>query len=110
MKKKLSKDNELPDSTYEAKKVLCPLELEVQKIHALMNVSSTAVRSTRIWKHARYALHCSIRLDEMTLVMLRARPPVRGFLPRLYGMLLHYCRIAYSRQHISDGQKHAHHW
>jgi hypothetical protein len=25
MKKKLPKDNELPDSTYEAKKVLCPL-------------------------------------------------------------------------------------
>jgi hypothetical protein len=34
MKKKLPKDNELPDSTYKAKKVLCPLGLEVQKIHA----------------------------------------------------------------------------
>jgi hypothetical protein len=22
----------------------------------------------------------------------------------------HYCRIPYSRQHISDGQKHARHW
>jgi hypothetical protein len=32
MKKKLPKDNELPDSTYEAKDVLCPLGLEVQKI------------------------------------------------------------------------------
>jgi hypothetical protein len=37
MKKKHPKDNELPDSTYEAKKVLCPLELEVQKIHACIN-------------------------------------------------------------------------
>lgn len=37
MKKKLPKDNELPDSTYEAKKVLCPLGLEVQKIHARIN-------------------------------------------------------------------------
>jgi hypothetical protein len=37
MKKKLPKDNELPDSTYEAKKVLCPLGLEVQKIHACIN-------------------------------------------------------------------------
>src|SRR3989337_1565820 len=37
MKKKLPKDNELPDSTYEAKKVLCPLGLEVQKIHACPN-------------------------------------------------------------------------
>ena len=37
MKKKLPKDNELPDSTYEAKKVLCPLGLEVQKVHACPN-------------------------------------------------------------------------
>jgi hypothetical protein len=37
MKKKLPKNNELPDSTYEAKKVLCPLGLEVQKIHACIN-------------------------------------------------------------------------
>ena len=37
MKKKLPKDNELPDSTYEAKKVLCPLGLEVLKIHACIN-------------------------------------------------------------------------
>jgi hypothetical protein len=37
MKKKLPKDNELPDSTYEAKKVLCPLGLEVHKIHACIN-------------------------------------------------------------------------
>ena len=34
IKKMLPKDNELPDSTYEAKKVVCPLGLEVQKIHA----------------------------------------------------------------------------
>jgi hypothetical protein len=37
MKKKLPKDNELPDSIYEAKKVLYPLGLEVQKIHACIN-------------------------------------------------------------------------
>jgi hypothetical protein len=37
IKKKLPKDNELPDSTYEAKKVLYPLGLEVQKIHACIN-------------------------------------------------------------------------
>ena len=29
LKKKLPKDSELPDSTYGAKKVLCPLGLEV---------------------------------------------------------------------------------
>ena len=32
LKKMLPKDNELPDSTYEAKKVVCPLGLKVQKI------------------------------------------------------------------------------
>ena len=37
LKKKLRKDNELPDSMYEAKKVLCPLGLDVQKIHACIN-------------------------------------------------------------------------
>ena len=34
LKKMLPKDNELPATTYEAKKIVCPLGLEVQKIHA----------------------------------------------------------------------------
>ena len=34
IKKMLPRDNVLPPSTYEAKKVVCPLGLEVQKIHA----------------------------------------------------------------------------
>ncbi|KAK1653731.1 hypothetical protein QYE76_071536 [Lolium multiflorum] len=37
MKMRFPKDNELPDSTYEAKKVLFPLGLEVLKIHACIN-------------------------------------------------------------------------
>ena len=37
LKKKLTKDNELPDSTYRANKVVCPLGLEVQNIHACPN-------------------------------------------------------------------------
>jgi hypothetical protein len=37
VKKMLPKDNELPASTYEAKKIVCPLGLEVQKIHACPN-------------------------------------------------------------------------
>ena len=37
LKKKLPKDNELPDSRCAAKKVVCPLGLEVQKIHACPN-------------------------------------------------------------------------
>ena len=37
LKKMLPKDNELPKSMYEAKKVVCPLGLEVQKIHECPN-------------------------------------------------------------------------
>ena len=37
LKNKLPKDKEFPDSTYGAKKVVCPLGLEVQKIHACPN-------------------------------------------------------------------------
>ena len=37
LKKMFPKDNELPDNMYEAKKVVCPLGLEVQKIHACPN-------------------------------------------------------------------------
>ena len=37
IKNMLPKDNELPESTYEANKAVCPLGLEVQKIHACHN-------------------------------------------------------------------------
>ena len=37
LKKMLPKDNELPATTYEAKQLVCPLGLEVQKIHACPN-------------------------------------------------------------------------
>jgi hypothetical protein len=33
----LPKDNKLPTTTYEAKQLVCPLYLEVQKIHACPN-------------------------------------------------------------------------
>ena len=33
----LSKNNELPSTTYEAKQLVCPLGLEVQKIYACLN-------------------------------------------------------------------------
>jgi hypothetical protein len=37
MKKLLPRDNKLPASTYKAKKLVCPLGLDVQKIHACPN-------------------------------------------------------------------------
>ena len=37
MKNLLPKGNTLPETTYHARKVVCPLELEAQKIHACLN-------------------------------------------------------------------------
>jgi hypothetical protein len=37
LKRKFPKDNKLPETTYEAKKAICPLGLEVQKTHACIN-------------------------------------------------------------------------
>ena len=37
IKKILPENNELPPTTYEAKQIICPLGLEVQKIHACPN-------------------------------------------------------------------------
>jgi hypothetical protein len=37
MKKLLLRDSELPASTYKAKKLVCPLGLDVQKIHVCPN-------------------------------------------------------------------------
>ena len=43
IKNMLPKDNELPESTYEAKKAVCPIGLEVQKIHASSTVVSMRI-------------------------------------------------------------------
>ncbi|KAK1625993.1 hypothetical protein QYE76_000308 [Lolium multiflorum] len=83
MKRRFPKDNELPDSTYEAKKVLYPLGLEVLKIHACINDCILYRAEYENLENARYAMHCGIRSGEMTLVMLRASHLGRGFLPRL---------------------------
>ena len=37
VKSQLPRNNELPENTYQAKKVVCPLGLDVQKIHACIN-------------------------------------------------------------------------
>ena len=82
LKKKLPKDNELPDSTYAANKVVCPLGLEVEKIHACPNDCILYRGAYKDLNAAWYAVHYGIRSDEMTLVMLTASPPGRGFLRR----------------------------
>jgi len=39
----LPKDNELPATTYEAKQVVCPMGLEIEKIHACPNTTKNRV-------------------------------------------------------------------
>ena len=82
LKRKFLKDNELPDSTYEAKKVLCPLGLEVQKIHACIN-DCILYRDEHEDKNECSvcgALRYKIRRDDPGDV--EGEPQGRGFLPR----------------------------
>ena len=88
LKKKFPKDNELPDSTYEAKKVICPLGLDVQKIHACIN-DCILYRGDHEDKNecpVCGALRYKIRRDDPGDV--EGEPPGSGFLRRLCGMLL----------------------
>ena len=82
LKKKLSKDKELPDSMFAAKKVVCPLGLEVQKIHACPNECILYGGAYEDFNACPIcgALRYKIRRDD--LVMLTASAPGRGFLPR----------------------------
>jgi hypothetical protein len=83
VKKMLLKDNELPTSMYEAKKIVCPLGLEVQKIHACPN--ECILYRGEVYKNLNACPVCSafgIRSGEITLLMLRESTTGRGFLPR----------------------------
>ena len=82
IKNMLPKDNELPESTYEAKKAVCPLGLEVQKIHACPNDCILYRGEYEDLNAFPVLVHCAIRSAAMTLVMSRAGAPGRRFLPR----------------------------
>ena len=83
MKKKLPKDNELLNSMYAAKKVVCPLGLEVQNIHACPN---DCILYGGVYKDLNAcpvcgALRYKIRRDDPGDVD-GEHPPGRGFLRR----------------------------
>jgi hypothetical protein len=56
----LPKDNVLPQSTYQAKKIVCPLGLEVEKIHTCRNDcmlfrnEGTILEECRVCRTLRY--------------------------------------------------------
>ena len=81
LKKKLPKDNEFPNSTYAAK-VVCPLGLEVEKIHACPN---DCIMYHGAYKDLNACLVCGalrykLRRDDPGDV--DSKSPRRGFLPR----------------------------
>ena len=82
LKKMLPKDNKLPDNMYEAKKAVCPLGLEVQKIHACPNDCILYRGEYEDLNACPVCDGCVIRSVAMTLVMSRASAPGRRFLPR----------------------------
>ena len=82
LKKMLPKNNELPESTYEAKKAVFPLGLEVQKIYACPNdciLYRGETEDLNVWPVCG-ALRYKIYRDD--LVMSRASAPERRFLLR----------------------------
>ena len=70
VKNMLPEGNELPSTTYEAKKMVCPLGLDVQKIHACPNDCILYRGEYENWKLVLFAAHCGIRSGEMIQVML----------------------------------------
>jgi hypothetical protein len=83
MNKMLPRKNKLPASTYEAKKLVCPLGLDVQKIHACPN-DCILYRGEKYENMDKCPVCTALRYksEKMTLVILRASHPGRGFLPR----------------------------
>jgi hypothetical protein len=77
VKDKLPENNELPLTTYEVKQTVCPLGLEVQKIHAYLMIAFYIKANTIIWKLVLCAKSYVIRSGEMMILMLS-----RGHLPK----------------------------
>ena len=83
IKKMLPRNNKLPTSTYEAKNLVCPLGLDVQKIHACPN-DCILYRGEKYENMDKCPVCTALRskIKKMALLMLRASHPGRGFLPR----------------------------
>jgi len=86
----LPKPNELPSTTYEAKQIVCPLVLEIKKIHACPNdcilyrgKNYENLDECPVCKASRY----KIRRDDPVDVKGEKRPRKKS-LQRLCGMLL----------------------
>jgi hypothetical protein len=83
LKKMLPRKNELPASTYEVKKLMCRLGLDAQKIRACPN-DCILYRGEKYDNMDKCPVCTALRYKnrKMTMVILRASHPRRGFLPR----------------------------
>jgi hypothetical protein len=104
MKKLLPRDNELPASTYEAKKLVCPLGLDVQKIHVFPN-------DCILYQDEEYenldacpvctALRYKIRRDDPRYV--EGKPPRK----RVPAKVMWYAPIILRLKHLFRNEEHA---
>jgi hypothetical protein len=86
MKPMLPKDNELPKTTYEAKKTIYPLGLDVEKIHACIN-DCILYRSEK-YENMNKCLVCTacqykIRQDDPGVVEGDDKPPRKRVLAKV---------------------------
>jgi hypothetical protein len=65
----LPKANVLTQSTYQAKKNVCPLGLEVEKIHACRNDCMLFCNEMPCWRNAVFAEHHDT--SEMTKISMK---------------------------------------
>jgi hypothetical protein len=89
IKKFLLEGNKLPASTYEAKEVVCPISLEVQKIHACSNDCiyrgevNKKLEVCPICKASRYMIRCAKTLDA------EGKPHRKRILAKIIGTFLY---------------------
>jgi hypothetical protein len=82
-KNMLPEDNELPSSTYEAKRLFDLLDWRYRRFaHVLMTVSSITAMNMRIWMLVLFVMQSGIRSGKMILVMSKK------FLLKLCGISL----------------------
>jgi hypothetical protein len=81
IKNLLLEGNTLLETTYEARRAVCPWKHK-RYMHVLMTAPSIMVRSMKFWMPVQYAKHVGIRSLKKIQAMLRGCIPRREFLPR----------------------------
>ena len=86
VKKMLPEGNELHLTTYEAKNVVCPFALDVQKIHACPNNCILYRDEYDNWMPVLSVMQSGIRLGKMILVMSMGSLPIKKVPAKVCGI------------------------